>query len=336
LQVLASHGLGSDPAGLELVCRPNRSVLAELVLRGEVDTLSATSSGMAVVDRQLLHLLGGGTVLCEPVQVSGRRAVLLLGLGADGAGVYLAHATLRRLLCESLQTFLRRPSGAVHSHSAADLLLYRQRVREAVHEANNPLTVIKNYLHLLGLKQGAENAGELGLLRQEIDRVAGILHALREPEAADNSASGLDLNALVSDMHRILEGAFCHGQEAGKQIRLQLALAPDPVPVLASGNALKNAVEAIERGGIIVISTRTNVWQQGCLYGQLTVTDDGPGIAPALLQQLFSPGLTTRPGVWKGSGLSIVKGLVESQQGQISCQSDRSGTALTILLPQAP
>lgn len=339
LKVSASQGLGADPAGLELVCHPNRSALAALVLRGDVDTLSAANGGMAVIDQQLLRLLGGGTVLCEPVQAGGRRAVLLVGLKADGANHYLGHATLRRLLRNTLLALLRQPADGTGS---ADLQLYRQRVRDAVHEANNPLTIIKNYLHLLGLKQGTEVAGEVALLRQEIDRVAGILHGLREPALTGSAPGPLDLNALVSAMHRIFAGAYGHAQETGKQLRVELALAPDPVMVLAAPDALKqiltnlvkNAVEAIEGSGIIVLSTRSNVWQQGRLYGQLTVADNGPGIAQPLLQQLFSPGLTTRAGTGKGSGLSIVKGLVESQRGQISCQSDRNGTALTLLLPQ--
>lgn len=339
LQVVVSQGLGADPAGLELVCRPKRSALADLVLRGDVDTLSLANADLAVLDRQLLRLLGGSTVLCEPVQSKDRRAVLLAGLGVDGAGQYLGHATLRRLLRSTLLAALR---PAASDAGASDLMLYRQRVREAVHEANNPLTIIKSYLHLLGLKQGAEVAAEVALLRQEIDRVAGILHDLREP-AAGAVTGPLDLNALVGSMHRLFAGAWGQARESAKGIRFELALAPDPVTVLAVADAVKqiltnlvkNAVEAIEGSGIIVISTRTNVWQQGRLYSQLTVADNGPGIAPALLQQLFSRGLTTRSGPGKGSGLSIVKRLVDNLQGQISCQSDRNGTVWTLLLPQA-
>jgi len=343
LEVLASHGTRMAPEGLSLVCTPGRSVLATLIERGEVETLSADSPDLTVIDRQLLSLLGGTRLVCEPSQAGHRRAALLLGMDAAMIPPYLAQGSLRRLLQVLLQRALQWPAA---EDLPLSTLVYQQRVREAVHEAANPLTIIKNYLHLLSLRLGGEQGvpEELGLVSSEIDRIAAILQALRESEAAVSPSTELDLNALVRSMYRMFVAAFESGQLPGKGISFELALASGPVRVCAQANALKqvltnlvkNAIEAFETGGIITLSTKAGVWQQGRLYGQVSVRDNGPGIAPDLMARLFSPGATTKGGRHKGSGLSIVKNLVDDLQGQISCQSDDEGTTLSILLPQAP
>jgi signal transduction histidine kinase len=52
------------------------------------------------------------------------------------------------------------------------------------------------------------------------------------------------------------------------------------------------------------------------------------------MQNLFKAGTTTKGGTHTGSGLGIVKRLVEEMHGQISFQSDSKGTAIDILLPR--
>jgi two-component system sensor histidine kinase KdpD len=72
---------------------------------------------------------------------------------------------------------------------------------------------------------------------------------------------------------------------------------------------------------------------------QLTIEDDGPGIAPSLLPQVFdrftrAPHITATPGA--GLGLSICKGLIEAMGGTIAAASpvaDGRGTRITLILP---
>src|SRR5690606_31271637 len=92
----------------------------------------------------------------------------------------------------------------------ASTMLYHQRVREAVHEANNPLTIIKNYLQILSIKQGdnSQAAEEIRHIKAEIDRVSGILAELGEAEHTTNDVSVLDINKVVSGLHRVFASAF--------------------------------------------------------------------------------------------------------------------------------
>ena len=64
--------------------------------------------------------------------------------------------------------------------------LYTQRIREAVHEANNPLSIIRNYLETLRLRLGAEHEADesLGVIGEEIIRVGDILRNLASPADA--------------------------------------------------------------------------------------------------------------------------------------------------------
>ena len=105
---------------------------------------------------------------------------------------------------------------------------------------------------------------------------------------------------------------------------------------------MKNSAEACKDGGSILVKTAGNVYMNGNRYIQLTVKDDGPGIESDILDNLFAPGNSNKGSGHSGSGLSIVKSLVEELNGQISCQTTHadqpdnnraSGTEFTLLLP---
>jgi len=66
----------------------------------------------------------------------------------------------------------------------------------------------------------------------------------------------------------------------------------------------------------------------------LTISDEGPGIDPALHERIFEPFFTTRT-EGTGLGLAIVHNLVESMQGEIRLDSTPGiGTRFTICLPR--
>jgi signal transduction histidine kinase len=334
LQALCSNKLNALPADLGLQLVPGRSAIADLVLADELALLTQDHSRLTVIDRQLLDLLGG-SLLCEPVQTKAGRMVLLLA----SSQTYPQRRLVRAFVQRKLFAFHAAAIPAAASGSV-DALLYRQRVREAIHEANNPLAIIKNYLQILHMKLGdTAGAKEIRIINTEIDRVAGILAGLRE-RAEPEQPHEVDLNALLRSMHKVFAQAF----STQHPVDIRLDLADDPLTVHAQSDALKqilvnlvkNAAEAFTQGGNIVLTTRRNVYQNETLYLQLSVADNGPGIAPAQLARLFVAGNTTKGPEHSGAGLAIVKRLVDAMAGQISCQSDSKGTVISILLPQRP
>jgi signal transduction histidine kinase len=70
-------------------------------------------------------------------------------------------------------------------------------------------------------------------------------------------------------------------------------------------------------------------------YARMAISDDGPGIPPALLERIFEPFFTTKAiGEGTGLGLSIVHGIVRSWGGNIIARNVAdSGAAFEVMLP---
>jgi signal transduction histidine kinase len=97
-------------------------------------------------------------------------------------------------------------------------------------------------------------------------------------------------------------------------------------------NILINAIQAMPQGGQLTVATASGPQGRGM---KIMVQDTGEGIDAENAKKIFNPFFTTKD---KGSGLglSIVKGIVESHQGQISIDSDFGrGAKVTITLPES-
>jgi signal transduction histidine kinase len=126
-----------------------------------------------------------------------------------------------------------------------------------------------------------------------------------------------------------------------KQITLQTVIPDNIANVAANAEAVKrifhnlltNALHYTDYGGQIVITA-----EEHRSYVAFSVTDNGKGIAPEYLPNLFSR-FVYQPNAnsdGTGLGLAIVKKLVEAQGGQVSVKSRlQEGTTVTFSLPVA-
>lgn len=95
-------------------------------------------------------------------------------------------------------------------------------------------------------------------------------------------------------------------------------------------NLVQNAADAMPRGGTVILAGQSTATQV-----QLRVQDTGSGIRADLLEQIFEPLYTTKPG-GTGLGLYIVQEIVAAHDGRISVESvEGQGTVFTITLPRA-
>jgi signal transduction histidine kinase len=221
--------------------------------------------------------------------------------------------------------------------------------RKVVHEVNNPLGIIKNYLKILGLKLPEKHPAqaELRIISEEIDRVGQIIRCLKDYASPPKAISEIiDINLLLKDILAILDGSIL------KPAMIKLHFAPDPdIPKLRTEknslkqviiNLVKNAAEAMLNSGNIHVSTQyiagspqeKNATSTPVDEIEITIRDDGPGLPEYIRQHLFEPFHSTKEEGHSGLGLSIVHNIVKRLGGSISCDtSPQSGTTFTITLP---
>lgn len=213
--------------------------------------------------------------------------------------------------------------------------------RKVAHEISNPLTIINNYLYILGKKIDNDHPAqeEIKFISEEIERAGNILLRAKDPNAPGrNMDKPVDINQLVSEIDTLFTNSLYKTNRVESHLQLdqnipEIHCSKDKLKQVIL-NIIKNAVEASAGGGKIDISTRDNFFQNGRHYVEITISDDGPGIAEGILKNLFHPVTSTKEG-HSGLGLSIVKTLMDEMSGSISCYSKQDeGTEFKIFIPR--
>jgi len=103
-------------------------------------------------------------------------------------------------------------------------------------------------------------------------------------------------------------------------------------------NLILNAHEALRDSGDIYVSIDETIGTTPkATVATLTITDNGPGIEPVILSQLFRQRVSSKLDPMEhGLGLLSVKTIVESLGGEISVTSSPSGTSFRVCLPRVP
>ncbi len=340
-----------DARGVEIriACASTESRVAA-AYQGRMGLAGLPTRADNLADSQLLRLLGGERLLCLPLMFEGKP------LGA--LAVALDHATVEHFAHKQalLITFAREAGkclgaavrqGELIGSALLDATRRQEfHVRKLVHEASNPLGVVRNYLAVLRgqFANQDKTQEEFNLIESELRRVGRILQQFKEPAfSADpvlnlNTAHApVDLNKLVREVIQ-----FCRlGKPELRDVEINVDLASDVPPIAKRGDTLKqvltnllfNAAEAL--GGKGQITLTSALWSGGKSqrYVELSVSDNGPGIPQHVLKRLYQPVQTSKGEEHAGLGLSIVASLVEELGGMLQCNSSSSGTQFKILLP---
>ena len=212
------------------------------------------------------------------------------------------------------------------------------------HELNQPLTAIINYsqtAHGLAESRLAEGSGDLvSLLEktvQQASRAGQIIRRLRQFIAKGETDRALeDVNAVVEEA-----SALALVGTRGKGIAVRRVLEKGLPPVLVDKiqihqvitNLIRNGVDALNdvKRREIVISTR----RAGDDAIEIEVADTGPGLTPAVVDRLFQPFVTTKPG-GLGIGLSICRSIVDGHGGRLwASDNPDGGMIFHVRLPTA-
>ncbi len=352
LSISAAHnGLnGASTVGLEIPLREG-SNLPSLALINDciLDSFGYfTERDLSLVDKQLIAALGADGMLCVPLRRQKRYLGLIVG-GIREVQIPRLAAQIERLREFAAQAALFMDSHLPELEAAAggfhNRAILKDSVRRVIHEVNNPLGIIKNYLGTLG----GENQGtptsrvELELIQEEIDRVGRLIERLGQETGGASPLppqEAVDINRIISDLDRLLGPSVF--QPAS--VRAKYNLAADLPLVEGDYNALiqvflnlfKNAVEAMPRGGRLRVQTACRRVADRHERQQIivTISDTGPGLDSTVPQRLFKPGVSTKNLTNGGLGLAIVKDIIEQHNGTVFFQAQRGkGTTVVILLP---
>ena len=205
------------------------------------------------------------------------------------------------------------------------------------HEVRNPLSSIKMSLQILEKRMNPQgnDLKRFRIAQREVEHleklVSDILVFARpaEPEMTQG-----DINQFLKYSLNLAEKEI-----ADKHIRIDNRFDDKIPPLLFDSAMLKqaflnlylNAIDAMEAGGVLSISSRLI---DG--YGKsvsIEVADNGAGIEENVLPHIFNPFFTTK-NYGTGLGLSQVKKIVDLHSGIVGITSKRgAGTKVTITLP---
>ena len=219
------------------------------------------------------------------------------------------------------------------------------------HDFNNLLTVIKGRTQLLHQRLGPADPlrHQVTLVDGAADRAAALIHQLLAFSRKQMlQPRVLDLNAVVADMHVMLERLI------GEHIELQARLSPSLGAVKADRGQLEqvimnlavNARDAMPGGGRLTLRTADVTLDEAAVaahpgvapgpFVMLSVSDAGVGMDAETRARLFEPFFTTKgPGKGTGLGLSTVYGIVKQHGGVIAVRSaPGQGSTFEICLPR--
>ena len=216
-----------------------------------------------------------------------------------------------------------------------------QVVGTIAHELGTPLNSVLGYSQLLAQEQLSDRARRyVAIIAAQAQRMADTFqHYHSHTQGYLYKHHHIDLNELVRETLVLLELFFQR-----HQVRVIPALAESLPLLTADGgslqrlliNLLNNAVDAMERGGTVTVTTRAPAPSETSRQGVvLEVTDTGSGIPPELFPKVFELFFTTKaPGKGAGLGLAICEEIVNEHGGIIKVTSQIGvGTCVWVFLP---
>ncbi|MDT4288158.1 nitrogen regulation protein NR(II) [Methylomonas sp. MO1] len=215
----------------------------------------------------------------------------------------------------------------------------RMLVRGLAHEIKNPLGGLRGAAQLLDLElQDPELKEYTQIIIAESDRLQDLMDKMLGPNKPAHK-SQLNIHEVLERVRHLVTVEAAHG------IMLHTNYDPSIPEIFADKNQLiqailnivRNAVQAVQNHGVITMKTRvqrhmTIGRKRYKLTVKIDIIDNGPGIKPELMGQIFYPMITGRA-EGTGLGLSIAQSLINQHNGLIECESEPGNTVFSIYLP---
>ena len=213
--------------------------------------------------------------------------------------------------------------------------LHAEFVRGVAHELRKPTEEVRHRVEELSASLAPELSGTLRRIRAASREMSRRLDLLLFHSGVRLDLQRIDLVRVVNDA---VEATRVGSPDRDYQVRHELVRLPmlgDPSRLLSViENLLDNALKATNPGQTILI--RTSLEADGKQRGsrvRLEVVDEGRGIPPDQLEEIFQPGFGLEPSGF-GLGLSLCREVVRMHAGTIEVVSKPGRTTFCIRLPQ--
>lgn len=207
---------------------------------------------------------------------------------------------------------------------------HQQRERfiaDAAHELRTPIAILQTRL------ETADPFPEQARLLMDVARMSSLadqLLDLQRLDLGDTRMSDLDLVELadnvVADMAPL---ALAAGYE------IELDAPPSPVAVLGEEHSLTRALANVVQNAIIHGNQSGRIEIKVRSSGEITVSDEGPGVSMEEREKIFEPFYRLKPQAsGAGLGLNLVATIVKRHNGRVAVTSnDAGGASFVINLP---
>jgi len=219
-------------------------------------------------------------------------------------------------------------------HSASNALISRLG-----HEIKNPLGGLRGAAQLLQAELPGRDLKEYTrIIIHEADRLSTLVDRMTGP-FKPLSKSRFNMHAVLEHVRRLTLAEVQEGLTFHRDYDPSLPdITGDREQLMqAVLNVVRNAVQAIDGVGQITLVTR--IRRQFTLGNrrhrhvlEATIADDGPGVPPAIVEDIFSPMVSGRPD-GTGLGLTIAKEILSRHGGAIACTSQPGDTRFILHLP---
>jgi signal transduction histidine kinase len=293
----------------------------------------------------LTLLLGAGLLwfffrgILRPLRRMAEDAEVLLGLPHDSATSASPRDELRAIGAHlrTLMFDVEQTRGRLMN--AEKLASVGKLAACVAHEIRNPLTSLKMRLFAITREMGTDPLYEvdLSVMSEEIERLESVIRNFLEfarPPAL--KPQWVDVRNILDKTMELVRHRFVE-----KDIRVERE-GEEPLPdVLADPqqmkqvfiNLLVNAVEATGEGGVVRITTRTELGEEGAAIAIVQIRDSGGGIPEDARERVFEP-FFSRKDDGTGLGLSIAARIMARHGGRLELQSTgREGTAFAVHIP---
>jgi two-component system NtrC family sensor kinase len=288
------------------------------------------------------RMLGVLNLFCQTATNAFDEEALRLGqVYADQAAIFIENARLVEELRQAAAELEARVEQRTQELRETQDQVIRAEKMAAVgrlagsvaHEVNNPLQAIALHLQLIA-DENLSDPGiqELGVVQQELDRIAAIVQRLLEFQRPKHGRQTVqEIPFLVEDV-LALSGKQLQQADVAVNLEIEDRLAP----VKASGDQLKqvflnlilNAVEAMPDGGQLKIQVYKG---NGHIF--IRFEDTGAGVEPEAMKHLFEPFFSTKH-TGSGIGLAVSEEIIARHGGALVVESaPEQGAVFTVKLP---